>query len=451
MEIAIIILLVVVIAILIYGEFFSKKKTGETEITAYLDRANRSIETKLDVQATRIESVNRTLSDEMERNRRESIDSNTKILSMVSDNLRDTNARLNELVEKNARQQQESAKLISDSLSDMGDRNRQNNERMINALNENMIRLQDANEKKLTQIQNVVDEKLTNTLTTRLDSSFKTVSEQLQNVYTAMGEMKKLAGGVTDLQRVLTNVKTRGTWAEVQLGNILEQILTGDQFERNVKCKPNSNQLVEFAVKLPGKNDEDGCVYMPIDSKFPVEDYQRLVDASAAADRQAEEDALKKLLRRMTDEAKSIHDLYINPPVTTDFAIMFLATEGLYAEALRSGLADTLQRDYRVTVAGPTTITALLNSLAMGFRTLAIDRHTSEVRSILAATKAQYDKFGDVLDKVKKKLTEAGNQIEEAQRRNRVIRSKLKKVEQLDVQTSENLLGLDSEDASEDM
>lgn len=449
MDILILVLEVVVLAILGYFIISSKNRAGSHESRETTDLL-RQMQTKIEIQSEKISSVNHTLASELERSRRENMDTNTKILSMVSESLNHTNKQINDLILSNAKQLQDSSEMVSRSLTEVLENNRKNNDRLLTTLSDSMLRLQDANEKKLNQIQNVVDEKLTNTLSTRLDSSFKTVSEQLQNVYTAMGEMKKLAGGVTDLQRVLTNVKARGTWAEVQLGNILEQTLTADQYIRNAKCKANTSQLVEFAIKLPGKEEKDGCVLLPIDSKFPAEDYQRLVEATESADRSAADAALKNLLRRMTEEAKTIRDLYINPPVTTDFAIMFLATEGLYAEALRSGLAETLQREQRVVVAGPTTITALLNSLSMGFKTLAIDKHTSEVREILAATKAQYDKFGDVLDKVRKKLSEATNQIEEAQKRNRVIKSKLRKVEQLDSGVSDEVLGLDSESFLDD-
>lgn len=302
--------------------------------------------------------------------------------------------------------------------------------------------LQESNEKKLDQMRAIVDEKLQSTLEKRLDSSFKTVGEQLQSVYKSLGEMRELAGGVSELQRVLTNVKARGTWAEVQLGNILEQTLTAEQYSQNVSVR-NNRELVEYAVKIPSRDEDGTFVWLPIDSKFPQEDYVRLCDAAEQADKEATEAAEKALERTLRNEAKTIADLYIEVPKTTDFAILFLPTEGLYAEVLRRpGLMEDLQNKYRVMVCGPTTITAFLNTLRIGFRTVALDKRAAEVWKVLGAAKAQYDKFEGLLDKAKKKINEAGDVLESAQHRNGMILKKLRHVEEVESLQADSLLTL---------
>ncbi|MBR5137638.1 MAG: DNA recombination protein RmuC [Clostridia bacterium] len=302
--------------------------------------------------------------------------------------------------------------------------------------------LQGSNEKKLDEMRAVVDEKLTATLKERLDSSFKQVGDQLQNVYKTMGEMKELAGGVTELQRVLTNVKTRGTWAEVQLGNILEQTLTENQFIRNASIR-NNKERVEFAVKIPSREVDGEYVLLPIDSKFPQEEYVKLQEAADRADREAVEAHGKALESSIKKFAATIAGLYIEVPKTTDFAIMFLPTEGLYAEILRRpGLAEELQNKYRIMVAGPTTITAFLNTLNVGFKTIALDKKASEVWKILGAAKQQYETFALALEKAKKKLSEADKALDDASHRNNIIKNKLKTVETLEEQESSDVLGL---------
>ncbi len=302
--------------------------------------------------------------------------------------------------------------------------------------------LQESNEKKLDQMRETVDEKLQSTLTKRLDSSFKTVGEQLQSVYKSLGEMKELASGVSDLQRVLTNVKARGTWAEVQLGNILEQTLTAEQYAQNVSIRGNREQ-VEFAVKIPSRDEDGTYIWLPIDSKFPQEDYARLVDAAEKADKEAAEAATKALERTIRNEAKTIADLYIDVPKTTDFAIMFLPTEGLYAEVLRRpGLAEELQNKHRIMVCGPTTITAFLNTLRIGFRTVALDKRAAEVWKVLGAVKTQYDKFEGLLEKAKKKVDEAGNVLDDARHRNSIILKNLRNVEGIEAAEADDLLAL---------
>lgn len=314
-------------------------------------------------------------------------------------------------------------------------------EKMGVTVAEQLKSLQEDNAKKLEQMRATVDEKLQSTLEKRLGESFKLVSERLEQVHKGLGEMQILANGVGDLKKVLSNVKTRGVLGELQLARLLEQLLTPEQYAQNVKTKPNSNAFVEFAVKLPGKNNNEKPLWLPIDSKFPTEDYDALLEAYDHTDTAKIEEATKNLIRKIKALAKDIQDKYIDPPNTTDFAIMFLPIEGLYAEVLRhSGLFEELQRKYKVVVTGPTTLTAVLNSLQMGFRTLAIEKRSSEVWEILGAVKTEFGKFGEVLAKTQKKLQEASNEIENAGRRSRAIERKLKEVQQLPEQKSAELL-----------
>jgi DNA recombination protein RmuC len=301
--------------------------------------------------------------------------------------------------------------------------------------------IQDDNAAKLEQMRATVDEKLQTTLETRLGQSFALVSERLEQVQRGLGEMQNLATGVGDLKRVLTNVKTRGILGEVQLGALLEQLLTTEQYDSNVITIPGSNDRVEFAVRMPGASD-GAQLYLPIDAKFPVEDYQRLLDAQELADAEAAAVAGRALELRVREEAKRIRSKYVAPPHTTDFAVLFLPTEGLYAEVIRRpGLFETLQRDHHVTIAGPTTLTALLNSLQMGFRTLAIAKRSSEVWTLLGAVKTEFGKFGTVLEKTRKKLNEASNVIDQASVRTRAIERKLRGVETLPGDEAQQLLG----------
>ncbi|HTH73719.1 MAG TPA: DNA recombination protein RmuC [Trinickia sp.] len=304
------------------------------------------------------------------------------------------------------------------------------------------------NATKLEEMRRTVDEKLHATLEQRLGESFKLVSDRLEQVHRGLGEMQTLAAGVGDLKKVLTNVKTRGTWGEVQLEALLEQILTPDQYAKNVPTVPKSAERVEFAIKLPGRLESASGqgvatpVWLPIDAKFPREDYERLIDAQERADPAAVEEASRALEARVRGEARTISEKYVAPPHTTDFALLFLPTEGLYAEVLRRpGLTDQLQRDYRVTIAGPTTLTALLNSLQMGFRTLAIEKRSSEVWQVLGAVKTEFGKFGDVLAKTKSQLETVTRSIEAAERRTRVMSTRLREVEALPGDQTEGLLG----------
>ncbi|HEX4049707.1 MAG TPA: DNA recombination protein RmuC [Steroidobacteraceae bacterium] len=296
------------------------------------------------------------------------------------------------------------------------------------------------NASKLETIRQTVDEKLHATLEQRLGESFRLVSERLESVHRGLGEMQSLASGVGDLRRVLTNIKTRGTWGEVQLEALLDQVLTAEQYARNVCTRPDSAVRVDFAIRLPGRSEE-GTVWLPMDAKFPMEDYQRLLEAQERADVGAVEDAGKALELRIKAEAHSLREKYVAPPHTTEFAILYLPIEGLYAEVLRRpGLVEWVQRECRVVLAGPTTLLALLNSLQMGFRTLAIEKRSAEVWSVLGAVKTEFLKFGEALAHTKKKLDEASNSIESAERRNRVLTRKLKGVDALPAADSAPLL-----------
>ncbi|MCA7023853.1 MULTISPECIES: DNA recombination protein RmuC [Stenotrophomonas] len=327
-------------------------------------------------------------------------------------------------------------------LAELTQRNEQRIGEMRQTLEARLKDLQAGNDAKLELMRQTVDEKLQSTLNTRLDSSFKLVSERLEQVQRGLGEMQQLATGVGDLKRVLSNVKNRGGWGEVQLDGILEQTLTVEQYARGVKLRPDGNEMVDFAVRLPGRGRDDTPVWLPIDSKFPREDYERLLDAQEAGDQEAVRASGNQLERALRVQARSICDKYIAPPHTTDFAVMFLPTEGLYAEAIRRpGLVDVLQREHRVVIAGPTTVTALLNSLQMGFRTLAIEQRSSEVWSLLGAVKGEFGKFAGILEKAEKQINTVGKSLGDASRKTRTIERKLRGVESLSADASQALLG----------
>lgn len=323
--------------------------------------------------------------------------------------------------------------------------NEQRLERMRETIESRLKILQDDNGLKLDQMRQVVDEKLQSTLEKRLGESFKMVSDRLEQVHQGLGEMQSLASNVGDLKKVLTNVKTRGTWGEVQLESLLQQVLTPEQYAKNVATKSGSEDRVEFAIRLPGKDDGNGGqVWLPVDAKFPQEDYQRLVEAFEQGNALLAEEASKSLETRIKLEAKNIRDKYLDPPHTTDFGLMFLPTEGLYAEvARRPGLMDILQRDYRIVVSGPNTFAALLNSLQMGFKTLAIEKRSSEVWGLLGMVKNEFGKFALLLEKTQKKIQEASHTIEDAAKKTRTIEKKLKNVE--------NAPTLEGEEAAESL
>ena len=329
-------------------------------------------------------------------------------------------------------------------LEKMTESNAKKHDELRSAVESKLTQIQTDNTAKLEEMRRTVDEKLQGTLEKRLGESFKLVSDRLEQVHKGLGEMQTLASGVGDLKKVLSNVKTRGTWGEIQLGNLLEQILSPEQYEQNVSTKAGTNERVEFAIKLPGRDPQGNqVVWLPIDAKFPKEDYERLVTASEVGDMTAMEDASRQLEMRLKAEGKNIREKYLDPPHTTDFGILFLPTEGLYAEVLRRpGLVESLQRDSRVSIAGPTTLAALLNALQMGFRTLAIEKRSSEVWTVLGAVKTEFGRFGEVIDKVQKKLQEASNVIDSAATRSRAITRKLRTVQELPPAEATALLGV---------
>lgn len=374
--------------------------------------------------------------------------------------LTETNAQQLEAVRQSLQQQAQQARdeqgaalrhfgnLLAQQLAQLTEANDRRFAEVRATLEQRLKDIEANNAAKLEEMRRTVDEKLHATLEQRLGESFKLVSDRLEQVHRGLGEMQTLAAGVGDLKKVLTNVKTRGTWGEVQLEALLEQMLTPDQYAKNVATVPKSSERVEFAIRLPGRGAGEGSdgtaapVWLPVDAKFPREDYERLIDAQERADVPAIEEAGRALEARVRAEARTIAEKYVAPPHTTDFALLFLPTEGLYAEILRRpGLTDLLQRDFRVTVAGPTTLTALLNSLQMGFRTLAIERRSSEVWQVLGAVKTEFGKFGDVLAKTKSQLETVTRSIEAAEVRTRAMNRKLRDVEALPGEEATDLLG----------
>jgi len=388
-----------------------------------------------------IERVERIVNDEMAKNRGE----NNLVARALREEVANTLSKLNESILKrmneNTTVQLTQLETFSQQLQGLTQMNEQKLERMRETVEKQLRVLREENGSKLEEMRKTVDEKLNQTLEKRLGESFKLVSERLEMVHRGLGEMQTLASGVGDLKRVLSNVKTRGIWGEIQLENLLEQILTIEQYAKNVATKPGSNDRVEFAIKLPGRDTEESIVWLPIDAKFPQEDYQRLLEAQDQANAVLAEEAAKALENRIKSEAKDIANKYVCVPHTTEFAILFLPIEGLYAEVLRRpGLCDTIMRNYKVIIAGPTTLSALLNSLQMGFRTLAVEKRSSEVWSLLSVVKTEFGKFGDLLDKTHKKLQEASNSIDVAARKSRTIERKLKNVQELPQEEVLNML-----------
>jgi DNA recombination protein RmuC len=408
------------------------------------------------IRATKVsEGVGREVRDELRTSREEARSAGRELREEVSGGLKSTNEVLSQTLESMGKLQQTQLEGMTKQLTELINSNQAALDRVRLTFDSRVKELQEGNEKKLEEMRKTVDEKLHDTLEKRLGESFKLVSDRLEAVHKGLGEMQHLATGVGDLKRVLVNVKARGTWAEVQLGAILEQILTPEQFAKNVRVKADSLESVEYAVRLPGPKDEpEVCVWLPIDSKFPQEDYLRLQEAAEKADPVAVQSATDALARTVRSAAKDIHDKYISPPGTTDFAIMFLATEGLYAEVLRQpAFVEDLQHRFRVVVAGPTTLAAILSSLRMGFQTLAIEQRAVEVWRVLAAIKTEFGKFGEVLDKVKRQLTTASRTIEDTGRRSRAIERKLRSVERLPETEALEILALpitNGEDDGED-
>ena len=389
--------------------------------------------------------------EELRDGREEAAKRSHELREEVSGSLSKTAQTLSSTVGQLGNVQKQQLEGVTTQVQALIETNQQRLDGLRATISEQLNEMREANEKKLEEMRRTVDEKLQGTLEKRLGESFKLVSERLDAVHKGLGEMQNLATGVGDLKNVLTNVKVRGTWAEYQLEAILEQVLTPDQFDRNVATRKDSSERVEFAIRLPGRSDDpNDCVWLPIDSKFPQEDYLRLSEAANSADAEAVALSTRELLRSITQSAKTIAEKYLNPPQTTDFAVLYLPTEGLYAEVLRQpGLVSQLQQDYRVMVSGPTTIAALLNSLRLGFRSLAIEQQASEVWQVLGAVKTEFGRFGDVLAKVKKQLATASNTIENTERRTRAMARTLREVEQLPGAKSDELLQLLPEDELE--
>jgi len=368
---------------------------------------------------------------------------------MVADTLRETTSALTAQAHA-AREAQEAAlKRFADAQGEQLRALSEANERRLlevrNTVEQRLAALAADNERKLEQMRQTVDEKLHATLEQRLGESFKQVAERLEQVHRGLGEMQTLAQGVGDLKRVLTNVKTRGVFGEMQLAALLEQVFTPEQYAVNVATVPGSRERVEFAIRLPGRGDDGAPMWLPLDAKFPREDYERLLDAQERADREGAEAAARALEQRIRDEARTISAKYLAPPHTTDFGVLFVPTEGLYAELLRRpGLVEALQREHRVTLAGPTTLLAMLNSLQMGFRTLALERRSSEVWKVLGAVKTEFAKFGEVLAKVRDQTQTVLNTLDKAEVRTRQMTRALKTVEALPEADAAGLLPHDA-------
>ncbi len=358
--------------------------------------------------------VDQTLRAELEKNRKELIASNKELRLELTAGMETSRDKLDARLEK---------------ISDKSD---QKLELIRTTVEKRLEMVQKDNADKLEKMRVTVDEKLQSTLEKRLGESFKLVSERLEKVQRGLGEMQTLASDVSDFKRVLTNVKTRGTWGEVQLESLLEQVFIKDHYEKQVVLGKSSREAVDFAIKLPDKSSKNGFIYLPIDAKFPLEDYQRLVVAQEKGDAETAMLAAKALVARVKIEAKSIKEKYIQPPITTDFAVLYVPTEGIFAEILRApGLFELLQSEYRVTIAGPTTIAAILNSYQLGFRTLAIAEQTSQVWELLTTVKGEFGKFGDMLEKAREKIDQAGKTLDSASTKSRTIERKLGKVQQL--------------------
>jgi len=405
------------------------------------------------LKAVESAGVEQAVREELRIGREESAKSSMYLREEISASQKSSVDTLVKTVGEMGKSQGDQLESIARRIQELTESNEMRIEKMRNTIDAQLKNIQQNNEKKLDQMRETVDEKLQSTLERRLGESFKLVSDRLEAVQRGLGEMQNLATGVGDLKRVLTNVKARGTWGEVQLGALLEQILTPDQYGRNVHTKENSRESVEFAIRLPGTdNDPESHVWLPIDSKFPQEDYMRLVDAAEAADAEAVQKASAALMSAVTRSAKEIRDKYLNPPKTTDFAIMFLPTEGLYAEVLRqSGQVEKIQQTFRIVVAGPTTLSAILNSLRMGFRTLALEKRSSEVWKILAAVKMEFGKFGSVLGKVKKQLNTASKTLDQTDVRTRAMERKLREVEKLPGESSAEVLELSDSEIDENV
>lgn len=426
-----------------YGPLIELKGSFDT-----FERSNREGMNSLRTELLSISSDNRKeLSESIKAQNEILIAQTSKSREELTNSFDTLKQQFNNDAAANREEQKKALNDLSESISrkmtDLISTQQKEAENSRKTLETQMDQIRQNNDTKLEQMRQTVDEKLHDTLEKRLGESFKQVSERLELVHKSMGEMQSLANGVGDLKKALTNVKTRGVLGEIQLGNLLEEILTSEQYEKNFRPNKNREERVEFAIRLPGNSEEQESVYLPIDAKFPIEDYHRIMDAYDSGDLAAVESARKNLVQRIKNCAKDICDKYLNPPVTTDFGMLFLPFEGLYAEVLRNaGLFESVMRDYHIIICGPTTTAAVINSLQVGFRTLAIQKKTSEVWKILASIKQEFGKFGTILEKTQKKLQEASNNIEEASHRSRQIEKRLDKVQELPVEDSEHILDI---------
>lgn len=386
---------------------------------------------KLDGLQGAQERTERSLRDEMARLRGESLEQAKQERTELAGSLKSFGDSVQMRMADIARIQNDQMESFSRQLSLLTAAHEKKLEDIRLIIDEKLKRIQEDNTRQLDRMRETVDEKLQNTLEKRLGESFKQVSERLEQVHQGLGDMRNLAAGVGDLKKVLTNVKSRGTWGEVQLGALLEEILSPEQYLKNVKTRDQGADFVEFAIKLPGQSeDPDDCVLIPVDAKFPVEDYSRLLEAQERADAPAAEEAVKQLEASIKKAAKDISQKYLAPPRTTDFGIMFLPSEGLYAEVIRrTALVNQLQRDCRIVISGPSTFAAFLNSLQMGFRTLAIQKRSGEVWKVLGEVKTAFARFGDSLEAVRKKLDQAASSVDDAQKKTQTLARKLKAVE----------------------
>ncbi|PKN19466.1 MAG: DNA recombination protein RmuC [Deltaproteobacteria bacterium HGW-Deltaproteobacteria-6] len=387
--------------------------------------------TKLDALRDAQERTDRSLRDEISRSRQETQTQSQQERVELAGTLKSFGDSVQTRMADIAKIQNDQMESFARQLSLLTATNEKKMEDIRLVIDEKLKQIQEDNTRQLDRMRETVDEKLQNTLEKRLGESFKQVSERLEQVHQGLGDMRTLAAGVGDLKKVLTNVKSRGTWGEVQLGALLEELLSPEQYLKNVKINERSNDFVEFAIKLPGQGESlSDFVLIPVDAKFPVEDYSRLIEAQERADAAAAEDAVRQLEASIKKAAKDISQKYLAPPKTTDFGIMFLPSEGLYAEVIRrTALVAQLQREYRIVISGPSTFAAFLNSLQMGFRTLAIQKRSGEVWKVLGEVKAAFGRFGDSLDAVRKRLDQAASSVDDAQKKTRTLAGKLKAVE----------------------
>jgi DNA recombination protein RmuC len=411
------------------AEILQASERVERELRREIDESSRGARQELTQNLATFQQSLQAQSAEANRTQNSQIDQFGQQLALLQKHLGDT---------------------LTVQLQNLGETNARRMAEVRATLDAQLAQLQQSNAAKLDEMRQTVDEKLQTTLEARLGESFKQVAERLEQVHKGLGEMQSLAQGVGDLQRVLTNVKTRGIFGEVQLEALLEQVLTPEQYGKQIETKPRSNQRVDFAVRFPGRTEDGVPVWLPIDAKFPREDYERLLDAHDRSDAPAAELAAKALEARIRSEAKSIAENYLAPPHTTDFAILFLPIESLYAEVLRRpGLMDSLQRDHRVTLAGPTTLLAMLNSLHMGFRTLALEQQASQVWKVLGAVKTEFERYGDWVARIREQVQKASDTLDKADTRTRQMRRALKVVEALPEGETQALLPA-ADDASED-